>query len=46
MHSVILLLLEFAREMVADNRYRDLYVNERVSKCQQYIHIYHENGIA
>ena len=44
MHKRHTSVVEFAREMVADNRYRDVYVNERVSKCQQYIHIYHENG--
>ena len=44
MHKRHSSVVEFAREMVADNRYRELYINERVSKCQQHIHIYHENG--
>lgn len=34
-------VVEFAREMPSRNYYRDIFVNERVSKCQGCIHIYH-----
>ena len=44
MHEHHTSVVEFAREIPTDNYYRDVYVNERVAKCQQYIHIYHENG--
>lgn len=44
MHEHHTSVAEFAREIPTDNYYRDVYVNERVSKCQQYIYIYHDNG--
>lgn len=44
MHEHHSSVVEFAREIPTDNYYRDVYVNERVSKCQQYIYIYHDNG--
>lgn len=34
-------VVEFAREIPSRNYYRDVFVNERVSKCQGCIHIYH-----
>ncbi len=34
-------VVEFAREIVTDSYYRDVYVNDRVSKCQCHIYIYH-----
>lgn len=34
-------VVEFAREMVTDNWYRDVIVNDRVSRCQCYIYINH-----
>lgn len=34
-------VVEFAREIPNNNWYRDVFVNERVSKCQGCIHIYH-----
>lgn len=37
-------VVEFAREIPTDNYYRDVYVNERVAKCQCHIYIYHHNG--
>ena len=44
MHERHTSVVEFAREMVADNRYGELYANERVSRCLQYVHIFHEIG--
>lgn len=37
-------VVEFAREIPTNNHYRDIYVNERVAKCQCHIYIYHHNG--
>lgn len=37
-------VVEFAREIPTDNYYRDIYVNDRVSKCQCHIYIYHSNS--
>ena len=37
-------VVEFAREIPNNNWYRDVFVNERVSKCQGCIHIYHGNS--
>lgn len=37
-------VVEFAREMPRDDYYRDIYVNDRVSKCQCYIYINHCNS--
>jgi hypothetical protein len=37
-------VVEFAREIPTNNYYRDVYVNERVAKCQCHIYIYHHNG--
>lgn len=34
-------VVEFAREILTDNYYRDVFVNDRVSKCQCYIYISH-----
>ncbi|MBO6232949.1 MAG: PcfJ domain-containing protein [Clostridia bacterium] len=34
---------EFAREVPTDNWYRNIYVNERVAKCQCHIYIYHSD---
>lgn len=34
-------VVEFAREIPNNNWYKDVFVNERVSKCQGSIHIYH-----
>lgn len=34
--------VEFAREIVTDNYYRYIYVNDRVSRCQCHIYIYHQ----
>lgn len=36
-------VVEFAREIVNNNYYREVFVNERVSRCQCYIHIHHSN---
>ena len=37
-------VVEFAREILTNNWYRDVYINERVSKSQCHIYIYHQNG--
>lgn len=37
-------IVEFAREMITNNYYRDVFVNERVSKCQCHIYIHHSNS--
>lgn len=37
-------VVEFAREIPNNNWYRDVFVNERVSRCQGCIHIYHGNS--
>lgn len=37
-------VVEFAREIPTNNYLRDVYVNERVAKCQCNIYIYHHNG--
>ena len=37
-------VVEFAREFPTDNYYRDIYVNDRVAKCQCHIYIYHHDG--
>ena len=37
-------VVEFAREILTNNWYRDVYINERVSKNQCHIYIYHQNG--
>lgn len=34
--------VEFAREIPTNNYYRDIYVNDRVSRCQCNIYIYHQ----
>ena len=34
-------VVEFAREIPTDNYYRDVFVNERVSRCQCHIYINH-----
>lgn len=36
-------VVEFAREIVGTNYCREIFVNERVSKCQCYIHIHHSD---
>lgn len=36
--------VEFAREILTKNWYREIFVNERVSKCLCHIYIYHNNG--
>ena len=36
-------VVEFAREICNENYYRDIFVNERVAKCQCHIYIYHHN---
>lgn len=40
-HSTV---VEFAREIPTNNYYRDVYVNDRVSKCQCHIYIHHSNS--
>lgn len=37
-------VVEFAREMVTDDYYRDVVVNERVSRTQCHIYIHHSNS--
>ena len=37
-------VVEFAREIPTNNYYRDVYVNDRVSKCQCHIYINHSNS--
>ena len=37
-------VVEFARELITDNYYREVFVNDRVSKCQCYIYIHHSNS--
>lgn len=37
-------VVEFAREIPNNKWYRDVFVNERVSRCQCHIHIYHGNS--
>lgn len=37
-------VVEFAREIPSKTYYRDVYVNDRVAKCQCHIYIYHHNG--
>lgn len=37
-------VVEFAREIPNNNYYRDIFVNERVSRCQCHIHISHGNS--
>lgn len=37
-------VVEFAREIPTTNHYRDVYVNDRVAKCQCHIYIYHHNS--
>lgn len=37
-------VVEFAREMVTDDYYRDIVVNERVSRTQCHIYIHHSNS--
>ena len=44
MHEHYSSVVEFAREIPTDNYYRDLYVNDRVSRCQCHIYIHHDNG--
>lgn len=36
-------VVEFAREIISDNYYREVFVNERVSRCQCYIYIHHSS---
>lgn len=36
-------VVEFAREIPTNNYYRDVFVNDRVSRCQCYIYIHHNN---
>ena len=36
-------VVEFAREIPTDNCYREIFVNERVSRCQCYIYIHHSD---
>lgn len=43
-HEQISSVVEFAREIPTDNYYRDVFVNERVAKCQCHIYIYHHLG--
>ena len=35
-------VVEFAREIPTNTYYRDVYVNDRVSRCQCHIYIYHD----
>lgn len=44
MHESHSSVVEFAREIISNNYYRDVFVNERVSKCQCYIYIHHSNS--
>ena len=37
-------VVEFAREILNNNYYREVFVNNRVSKCQCYIYINHSNS--
>lgn len=36
-------VVEFAREIPTNNYYKDVYVNDRVSRCYRYIYIHHSN---
>lgn len=36
-------VVEFAREIIGTNYYREIFVNERVSKCQCHIYIHHSD---
>ncbi len=38
-------VVEFAREIPTKDYYREVFVNERVSKCQCHIYIHHSNSI-
>lgn len=38
-------VVEFAREVPTNNYYRDVFVNERVAKCQCHIHVYHNDFV-
>lgn len=44
MHQHHSSVVEFAREIPRDDYYRDIYVNDRVSKCQCHIYINHCNS--
>lgn len=37
-------VVEFAREIPTNNYYRDVFVNDRVAKCQCYIYIHHSDS--
>lgn len=37
-------IVEFAREIPTKNYYNDVYINERVSRCINYIYIYHDKN--
>ena len=43
-HSHNTSVVEFAREIPTNSYYRNVYVNERVAKCQCHIYIYHHDG--
>lgn len=43
-HSAHSSVVEFAREIPTNNYYRDVYVNDRVSKCQCHIYIHHSDS--
>ena len=44
MHIPYSSIVEFAREIPRNDSYRDIYVNNRFSKCQYYIYINHSNS--
>ena len=43
MHESHSSVVEFAREIPTDNYYRDVFVNEKVSRCQCHIYINHSD---
>lgn len=43
MHETHSSVVEFAREIPTNNYYRDVFVNEKVSRCQCHIYINHSN---
>lgn len=45
MHESHSSVVEFAREILTDNCYREIFVNGRVAKCQWYIYIHHRNNL-
>lgn len=44
LHEAHSSIVEFAREVITNNYYRDVFVNDRVSRCQCHIYIHHSNN--